>query len=188
MNTIRTETTASRRAAIAGLGGGVGLAFGGRALSAAAQDMATEGHALVGTWFLDESSSNPTTARDVFIMHSDGTYVEANAVGTVRLGVWTPTSPTTATLTIVGDTRGEDGADSGGETVRLTITLNPDGNSYTAEGTVELRAPDGAFSGQLGPVGGAASRMMVEAPGTPAMTPAEFFGGAAGEAEATPAT
>jgi hypothetical protein len=136
----------------------------------------------VGTWFLDTSSANPTAARDVFILHADGTYVEANADGSVRLGAWEATSPTTANLTIVADARGEDGADAGGVTIRLTITLNPDGNSYTAEGTLELRAPDGTRSGQAGPATGTATRMVVEAPGPPVLTLDELFRGA------TPAT
>lgn len=176
----------NRRLAVASLGaGGLGLAL--RARAAVAQEAtpsATASHALVGTWFLTESSANPTNARDLFTLHGDGTYIEANADGSVRLGAWEPTGPTTANLIIVADARGEDGADTGGQILRLAITLNPDGQTYTAEGTIEIRSPDGTLSGQVGPIRGAASRLAVEGPGTPVMTPEEFFGGAPG---ATPA-
>lgn len=183
MTTDRTNATTSRRTAIAGLGGSFGLALAS-STPASAQENSTEEHALVGTWFLTESSDNPTDADDLFILHADGAYIEVNASGSVRLGAWEATGPTTANLTIVANSRGDDGADIGGIILRLAITLNPDGNTYTAEGTIELRSPDGTLSGQLGPVGGAASRLVVEGPGTPVMTPEEFFGGMA---EATPA-
>jgi hypothetical protein len=189
MTVSQTVDPVSRRIALAGLGaGGLGLAFGARTVAAAAPGLTTAGHPLVGTWFLTTSSANPTDADDLFSLHADGTYVEANADGSVRLGVWEPTSPTTATLTITAYSRDAAGASEGGITLRLTLTLNPDGNSYTAEGTIELSAPDGSRSGQAGPVRGEATRMLVEAPGTPAMTPEELFGGAAGTLEATPAT
>ncbi len=132
---------------------------------------------MVGTWFLTTSSANPTNADDMFSLHADGTYVEANADGSVRLGVWEPTSPTTATLTIAAYSRDAAGASAGGITLRLTLTLNPDGNSYTAEGTIELTAPDGSLSGQAGPVRGDAKRMLVEAPGPPIMTPEDCSAG-----------
>jgi hypothetical protein len=184
----KTSSSLSRRTALAGLGaGGLGFAVGTRSVAAATPGLSTAGHPLVGTWFLTTSSTNPTDADDLFILHADGTYVEANADGSVRLGVWEPTSPTTATLTITAYSRDAAGASAGGITIRLTITLNPDGNSYVAEGTIELTAPDGSLSGQAGPVRGEAKRMLVEAPGSPVMTPEELFGGA-GAAEATPAT
>jgi hypothetical protein len=179
----------SRRAALAGLGaGGLGLAVGARSATAATPGLSTSGHPLVGTWFLTVSSTNPTDADDLFSLHADGTYLEANADGSVRLGVWEPTSPTTATLTITAYSRDAAGASAGGITLRLAITLNPDGNSYVAEGTIELTAPDGSKSGQAGPVRGDAKRMLVEAPGTPVMSPEELFRGTAGAPAATPAT
>ena len=188
MTTRPGDTAIPRRTALASLGaGGLALACPNPGRQAAAQEATpgpTASHALVGTWFLTESSANLTNARDLFTLHGDGTYIEANADGSVRLGAWAPTSATTASLIIVADARGEDGADIGGQILRLAITLNPDGQTYTAEGTIEFRSPDGTLSGQIGPIRGAASRLGVEAPGTPVMTPEEFFGGAPG---ATPA-
>jgi hypothetical protein len=126
--------------------------------------------------------------RDLFSLHADGTYTEARADGTVRLGVWNATGPTTATLTIEAYSRDAAGANRGAIIIRLNITLNPDGNSYTAEGTIELIAPDGSSSGQAGPATGTATRMLVEAPGPPVMTLDELFGGGAGTPHATPAS
>jgi hypothetical protein len=183
------STGLSRRTAFAGLsGGGLGLALGGRTKGAAAQEGATSAHPLVGTWFLDNGSANLTDALDTFILHADGTYVEANADGSVRLGAWEATGPTTAILAIEAYTRDEAGANQGAIVIRLTLTLNPDGNSYTAEGTIERIGPDGSVSGQAGPATGTATRMMVEAPGTPVMSLDELFRAAASSSEATPAT
>jgi hypothetical protein len=177
----------NRRSTVTGLtSGGISLALGTHPVGAA-QAFSTAGHPLVGTWFLVSSSANPTEAHDLFILHADGTYIEANADGSVRLGVWQATSPTTATLTIEAYSRDEAGASQGGIIIRLTITLKPDGNSYTAEGTIELIAPDGSMRGQAGPARGEATRMVVEAPSPPVMTLEELFGAASGTPEPTPA-
>ncbi len=184
LSDITNPMTLNRRHAIAGLGAsGLGLTLGARSPNAAARGFTTAGHPLVGTWFLDNGTANLTDALDTFILHADGSYIEANADGVVRLGAWEATGPTTATLTIEAYSRDEAGANTGGIIIRLDITLNPDGASYTAEGTIELIAPDGSTSGQAGPATGAATRLMVESPGTPVMTLAELFGGAP---EATP--
>jgi hypothetical protein len=178
----------SRRTAFAGLGAsGLGLALGARPPSAAAQEFTTAGHALVGTWFLDNGTANLTGALDAFSLHADGTYIEANADGTVRLGAWEATGPLTATLTIEAYSRDEAGANLGAIIIRLNLQLDPDGAGYQAEGTIELIHPDGTASGQAGPATGTATRLVVEAPSPPVMTIDELFGGAASTPEATPA-
>jgi hypothetical protein len=179
----------SRRSAVAGLGaGGLGLALGARTAGAVAQAFSTAGHPLVGTWFLDNGTANLTGALDTFSLHADGTYIEANADGTVRLGAWEATGPLTATLMIEAYSRDEAGANLGAIIVRLNLQLNPDGTGYQAEGTIELIRPDGSASGQAGPATGTATRLVVEAPGPPVMTLDELFGGAASTPEATPAS
>ena len=150
MSTATTRATSplTRRTTFAGLGaGGLGLALGARTSSARAQGIATQAHPLVGTWFLDNGTANRTDALDSFILHADGTYIEANADGTVRLGAGDATGPMTATLTIEAYSRDETGVNLGAIIIRLLIELNPDGNSYTAEGTIELIAPDGSSRG-----------------------------------------
>jgi hypothetical protein len=188
VNTMHV-TGLSRRHALAGLSSaGLGLALGSQVRGVSAEVFSTAGHPLVGSWLLENTPENPTTAYTLFSVHADGTYVEASADGTVRLGSWEATGPTTATLTIEAYSRDEAGSSQGGLIIRLKIQSNPDGNSYTAEGTIERIAPDGSRSGQAGPATGAATRMMVEAPGTPVMSLDELFGGAGSMPEATPAT
>ena len=84
----------NRRAALASTGAmAAGLALGSRIRGASAQDVSTQAHPLMGTWFLDNGTANPTDALDTFSLHADGTYIEANADGTVRLGAWEPRVP-----------------------------------------------------------------------------------------------
>ena len=106
----------------------------------------------------------------------------------MRLGAWEATGPTTANLTIVAYTEDAKGTNLGAIKIRLAIALNADGNSYTAQGTIERIGPDGASSGQAGPATGSATRMVVEAPGTPVMTLGELFGAPTGTPDATPAS
>jgi hypothetical protein len=180
-------TMLNRRSTVTGLtSGGISLALGTHPVGAA-QAFSTAGHPLVGTWFLVSSSANPTEAHDLFILHADGTYIEANADGTVRLGAWEATGPLTGTVTIEAYSRDEAGANLGAIIIRLNLQLDPDGNGYQAEGTIERVAPDGSASGQAGPATGTATRLVVEAPGPPVMSLDELFGGAGSTPEATPA-
>ena len=189
MSTATTRATSplTRRTTFAGLGaGGLGLALGARTSSARAQGIATQAHPLVGTSYLDNGRANRPDALDSFTLHADGTYIEANADGTVRLRHLGRDRAYDRDANDRGLFSDETGVNLGAIIIRLLIELNPDGNSYTAEGTIELIAPDGSSRGQAGPATGTARRMMVEAPGTPVMTLDELFGGSAGTAEATP--
>lgn len=141
----------------------------------------------MGTWFLDIDPANPSNALRTFILHADGSYVEANPDGTVRLGAWEATGDTTATLTIVHYDQDAAGTNLGGIKIRIAIELNADGDSYSAQGTIELVGPDGSSRGQGGPVITAATRFPVEAPGTPVMTLDELFGASENAPGATPA-
>jgi len=162
----RPTPSVSRRTALAGLGaGGLGLALAARA--AAAQESTPAdlaGHPLVGTWFLDNDPANPANPPGTFILHADGSYVEVNADGPVRLGAWEATGDTTATLTIVAYDQDAAGASLGGITIRLAIELDPGGDSYHAVGTIELVAPDGSSRGQGGPVPCTTSPLRRDAP------------------------
>lgn len=158
MTASTIDRSVTRRTALAGLGaGGLGAALSVPGRYASAQEATPGsyvGHALVGTWFLD-NDADPTNALQLFIIHADGTYVEAWANGDVRLGVWAPTGPETGTLTITAYTQDPaTGANHGATTVRLTVTLDPGGDSYHAVGTLELTRPDGSLSGQAGPATG----------------------------------
>ena len=189
MTTHRPDAAVTRRSAVIGLGAGAaGLALAATARPAAAQEATPASlaeHPLVGTWFLDNDPANPANALGTFLLHADGTYVEANADGSVRLGAWAATGATTATLTIVAHDQDPAGINLGATAIRLAITLDPGGDSYTARGTIERINPDGSTSGQAGPATGTATRMVVEAPGAPVMTLDDLFGGG-GPADATP--
>ena len=69
---------------------------------------------------------------------------------------------------------------------RVRIEVAPDGQSYTAWITNEFFDQSGAGSGEIGPGMAVATRVQVEAPGTPIASFEEFFGDGA-TPEATPA-
>ena len=66
MTTSRSDSSVSRRAAVAGLGaGGLGLVMTGRGASAQDADMAT--HPIVGAWTLDFDPTNPGNTVRVIV-------------------------------------------------------------------------------------------------------------------------
>ena len=71
------------------------VTFVGLRAQAVAQDAATEGHPLVGTWILMTDGDGASIAT----FSSDGTMIDAEASGEIGLGSWTATSPTSATAT-----------------------------------------------------------------------------------------
>jgi hypothetical protein len=177
MVTTYANSLISRRAALGGIGAaGLGAALAARPSLVAAQEASTADHPLVGSWLLDVFPDVPTNAFEAFILHADGTYVEANADGSVRIGAWEATGPTTANLTIVAYDMDANGASAGATKVRVAITLREDGDTYDAQFTLERIAPDGSSAGQAGPGQSVATRMTVEPPGETTMTVEEFFG------------
>jgi hypothetical protein len=97
-----------------------------------------------------------------------------------------PTGPGSATVTFVDQI--PDGA--GGfatEMVRALVEVAPDGQSFTAEFTVELSG--GGFpEGQYGPGSVSATRVAAEPMGTPAGTLDDLFAGVSEGTEAPPTT
>ncbi len=167
------------------------LVAAGHRTGVGAQDTTTQGHPLVGTWLADTDQENPDNAVDVFQFTADGTYVEMDANGDSSLGAWEATGDTTATLTVVQGEADDEGTNFGTFMIRASIEVSADGNSFTAEYTFEFIQPDGTSSGEAGPGIATGERLVVEAPGTPAMTFEEFFGSFGGDEgeseEATPA-
>src|SRR5215217_1544410 len=154
----------------------VALAAAGLRAGVGAQDTATEGHPLVGTWLADTDQENPDNALDVFRFSSDGGYVEMDANGDSTLGVWEATGDATATLTVVQGQADEEGTNFGTFIIRASIEVGADGDSFTAEYTFEFVQPDGTSDGEAGPGSATGERLAVEGPGTPAMTMEEFYG------------
>lgn len=154
--------------------------------SVAAQDTATAGHPLVGTWLADTDQESSDNALDTFAFSSDGTYYQSEAGGGSLLGAWEATGERSATLIAVGAEADEDGTNFGSIWIRAAIQVSEDGKSFTAEYTIEFVQPDGTSSGEAGPGIATGERLVVEAPGTPTATLNELFGGFDGEPEATP--
>ncbi len=164
-------------------------AFGFRS-DADAQDTATQGHPLVGTWLADTNPEASDNALDTVSFTADGTFTNVEAGGFVSLGAWEATGERTANLTFVSYELDEEGINVGSTTIRVSIEVGADGNHFTAEYTIEFIQADGFSGGEAGPGIVTADRLVVEGPGTPAMTFDEFFGQFEGQegrtAEATP--
>jgi hypothetical protein len=166
----------------------VGLvAFSSSPGQTSAQDESMQGHALVGTWLVDNDLESDSNLPENISFTSDGTLVDVQGTE-VLLGVWEPTGPSTANLTFTQYEADDNGDYAGGYTIRASVEIGADGNSFTADYTLEVLNPDGTSSGQAGPGTVSATRVMVEAPGTPVMTQEELFGSFGGTPVATPAS
>ncbi len=162
------------------------LAAGLSMRDAQAQETATQGHPLVGTWLADTDLESATNGLDLFTFSSDGTYVDVEVDGSAQLGAWEATGATTAILTIVAYEGDDEGNNFGSVTIRASIEVSADGASFTAQYTLEFTDPDGTSTGEAGPGMATGTRLVVEAPGTPVMTMEEMFSGFEGDPEATP--
>lgn len=99
MTTLRPIDTVSRRAALAGLGGGgLGLALATRVHSAAAQDAASTGHPYIGVWLVDRDPDSSADSPTINIMTADGALIDPLlALG----GAWEPSGPRSAMFTLL---------------------------------------------------------------------------------------
>jgi hypothetical protein len=154
----------------------------------AATPTTMNGHPLVGTWLLDTDADDPANAPEVTVFTADGAYISVDAEGFPSLGVWEARGERSATLTIVSpglEEEEEDGAFAGTFMVRATIDVDESGDAFTAQYTCEFVAPDGTGTGEYGPGTAMATRVAVEAMGTPVGPLEALF--EAEEAAATPA-
>jgi len=162
------------------------FAIGPSLQDTSAQDTATLGHPLVGTWLADTDPEDQTNALETFTFTSDGAYIAAEADGWVSLGSWEATGATTANLTIVSYESDEEGTNFGSVTIRATIEVAADGNSFTAQYTFEFTDPAGVSDGEAGPGTATGTRLVVEGPGTPVISLDELFASFEGTPEASP--
>jgi len=132
------------------------------------------GNPLVGTWNADVDANDPTNPPALFIFTSDGIYSEIDADGTTLYGAWKATGANTAELTALGYQSDQNGAFGGTITIRATITVGADGQSFQAPYTIEFTTSDGHTSGQAGPGLATGVRINPEPMGTPVMTIQEF--------------
>lgn len=153
--------------------------FGGR--GTVAQEDATPvaaGHPLVGAWIIDTDADDPSNAPGVVTVGADGTWSEVDSDGTTGLGAWRATGDRTANLVILYP------SEEGSLQVRATVDVAADGQTFTASYTIAFMNLDD----QYGPGTATATRLEVEAPGTPVGTFEDLFGAFEGSPEAgTPA-
>ncbi|HEY7029977.1 MAG TPA: hypothetical protein VH482_01555 [Thermomicrobiales bacterium] len=180
----------SRRSALTRVGaGGLGAALAIHATAAFAQEAATPaamtGHPVVGAWAAITDVRDPNGSRSLFIFHADGTYSEADADGTDGYGAWSPTGDSTADVTILSNQSDEKGAFFGQLKVRASVQVAADGQTFTAPYTLEFLLADGSQTGEYGPGTATATRITVEAMGTPKGSVDDLFASLASP-EATP--
>lgn len=139
--------------------------------AALAQDAGTTppaGHPLVGAWLVDTNADDANDPPAWLILSADGALLQVQD-GEVAIGAWEPTGDRTGALTFSGQSTDPDGADVSG-TVRATLEASEDQQSWTAQATSEFIGPDGAASGQLGPITATGTRIAVE-PMSPTASP-----------------
>lgn len=155
-------------------------------MGANAQDVSTQGHPLVGTWMIDNDPAADNDVPESVTFSSDGALVDVQGTETM-LGVWTPTGASTAVVMFSQYFADDSDAYDGGFTIRATVEVSADGNSFTGEYTLEVLNPDGTSTGQAGPGTVTGARVIAEAPGTPVMTIEELISSfSEGMPEATP--
>ena len=120
-------------------------------------------------------TDDPESPPFLSTFSSDGIYHQADFDGLDGIGAWEATGPTSAALTFVQHTPNEEGEFGGSATIRATIEVDPDGQSLTAEFTIEL-VGEGAAAGEYGPGTVSGTRIMVEPMGTPAGSLDDLFG------------
>lgn len=131
------------------------------------------GFPLVGAWLADTDVNDPNNPPSLFIFTSDGIYMQSNADGSDGYGTWRVTGPNTAELTILFNSTDESGKNANTDTVRARIEVAPDGQSFTAQYTLESsRGP----AGEYGPGMVSGTRINVESMGTPVGTLNDLFG------------
>ena len=155
----------------------VGGVIGTSAVASGATDTtlpaSTEAHPLIGTWIATDTSDPENPSTFVAAFSAGGTFVQVED-GEVSLGVWEPTGPTSAALTFSDQDPAEEGG--GSFTIRATVEVAPDGQTFTAEYTVEVSGVEGVTPGEYGPGSVTGTRVVVEPMGTPVGSLEELFG------------
>src|SRR4051812_36389635 len=96
---------------------------------------------IIGAWVLDTDTSDTADASSVIVFGADGTVVESD-VGAQESGVWEAMGPDQVAVTLRGY-QGDDPGAVSSVTIRATVTVAADGQSFTAPYTLEFGQPDG---------------------------------------------
>jgi hypothetical protein len=132
-----------------------------------AQDdaMSAAEHPLVGAWIIESSPDDPTDPLEVVTVGPGGTITDTSLEG-VGSGVWAPTGEFTADATFVFPTTGLDGSFAGFVTIRTSVEVAEDGQTFAGTYTLELPAAMvealGMTPGQTGPGEVTGQRIVLE--------------------------
>jgi hypothetical protein len=134
----------------------------------------TELHPVVGAWILtvDDDPGAPPTLGE---FSAEGTYHDAEYDGLGGIGAWEATGPNSAALTFIQQFPSEDGESGESVTIRATLEVDPDGQSFSGEYTIEFGG-EGGPPGEYGPGTVTATRIVVEPMGEPAGSLEDLFG------------
>ena len=101
------------------------------------------------------------------VFSADGTLVSLDSED-VSLGVWEPTGPSTVALMFSGLIPVEELGIAGARiTIRATLEVAPDGQSFSGDYTAELSGSEAMPTGEYGPDSVTGTRVVVEPMGTP---------------------
>ena len=111
-----------------------------------------EGPPIVGSWVL-RVDGFPEAFTELVAVQSDGTLIDTNAAGSIGIGSWEATGPNSFNLTfnslsLIGSTDRVEGSLAMG-TIRASGEVSEDGQSFTAEFTLELTG-EGTPPGEFG--------------------------------------
>jgi uncharacterized cupredoxin-like copper-binding protein len=132
----------------------------GQALAQGAQSGADAGHPLVGSW-VTLAADDPSEPPSITMFGPGGSVSDVGPDGSVGLGAWESTGPSTADASIWYPAGG------GVLVIRAAIEVAADGQSFTGTYTVEMAAIGGEGSGQHGPAEIIGTRIPAEGPGEP---------------------
>jgi hypothetical protein len=159
----------------------------GAAASTDTPEVSADGHPVVGAWLLVEAD-DPDSPPSLIAFTSDGIYQQADFDGINGYGSWESTGPSSAAMTFIQQFPDDEGNFGGSATIRAAIEVSPDGQSLTADYTIEMNAGEGTPAGEYGPGAVSATRIAVEPMGTPVGRIEELFAGFAESTEAAPPT
>lgn len=137
-----------------------------------AQDEVDAEHPIVGTWLVVPADEVPPGSAELFVVGADGSVSELTEAGS-GAGSWLPEGESGAIVTVLFPQTDRQGAFVGVRTVRGSLEVGADGDSFDGLVTSELSAGADGSTGQLAPRAVSGTRVIAEAPEIPTGTPGE---------------
>ncbi len=122
-------------------------------------------------------AEDPGAPPQLVSFGADGIFIEHDYDGSVAIGAWEATGASSAALTFVEHSPDGQGGYSFMITIRATIDVSPDGQSFTGQYTIDASGNQGAPQGEYGPGTVSGTRIVVEPMGTPVGSVQDLFGG-----------